>query len=804
MTQQQLNKQQGDSSQFDEPLVPGGERARQASASAGKTLENVDATLGDNNSLYNAHGDSAESLADREAAVTKGGSKGGNESNSPRDLASAEGDVGSKHGLFVASGAAAGISAGRLQKLGAFVWGTPTRKRATISSSILGLAVGGGFFALSVVSGPLQIIHYGQLLSTITPFQHQNSASDDRMGRLLRWARTSNVGETRLSFLGSKYNAVIQADFAKEGLQINTDSLTGQIKSVTLDTSKNPRYQGLSDAEARAAIAADNGVPLDSVHKISGVSGYSKFAISAKNLDITTKRGLARGIVSDQNLGKIATWIRFRILTRYYNIPSWLHPLKRFAAATDQKIADSVRVKELKQAQEDRLKALSAKSDAVKSFNESIRSKLSPGVLKTVGGALVATTAICLARDVAHDVPEANRLNVVVPSIVSAGDGIALGAQAATGQDVSIQTLGAVESNFTAPDGTTPWNSAGIQRLEGHTSGGVVADPGIAQAFSPDSNAAKLETALNASGASALCNPIFQVAQAAAGVALLFTGAGGLVEKGVQLGISFGVGIVIGQLTQNLTKILSDAPLTGIPHQGATGGNVDALGSVALADSSAVSMGSVQLTPAQTAVLDSTSDASSFASQSLANRLFNIHDYRSLASRVIDAQKPGAAQNMAALVADTLTSITHIGSAFSGLASMFSSHAQAAPTTPYGLGIPEFGVSASDLANPLVADPYANAEAAAQLLDSNQGSSYIDKASTCFGVTISKDAAGKWGALGTSDVNVASSDYTSANCGDTSDNWLRVKLFIRDTSLMEGYTCYKGDAQSCTNSGFNN
>jgi L,D-peptidoglycan transpeptidase YkuD (ErfK/YbiS/YcfS/YnhG family) len=705
-----------------------------------------------------------------------------------------------------ASGAAAGLLkggvAGGVMKLVGRI--TSNKRKSAVTGGVGGIVIGGIFLIATIASGPGQLIRYGQLLANISPFHHQQSSTTTEMDKLMRWAKSSDIGETRLTRLGSITNRRVQADLAKVGTKITTDPITGQMSTITIDTSQNPKYSDLSPEDAKIQIAADNGVPVDSIHQISNLNGRPKYAFSTKGLDTAARRGVIGGLVDDQNLGPLTSWNRFRTLTRYYNENSWLHPLKKLSKAADQRLADKLRTKAAAADEDSRLKKLAAKSESVKDFNKNIRSKISPGAYKAVGGALIATAGICIAKDIVHSVPEVNRLNVIEPAMVSAGDALALGSQIESGQDVDLDQVGAAVTNLTDSKGTTPWQSAGIQRLDGNDTGGIAADTGVSQAFSSDSSESSIEKDLNALGADALCSTLGQIAQGVAGVAILVTGAGGLVEKGVQVATSFAISAAIGQLTQNITKVIADDPLTGVPHQGAAGGNVDALGDLALANSNAVAMGGTQLSPAETAELDSSEPANQdFNSQSFASRVFNTNDYRSVASQFLDSQNPKVTQNVTNTMASMFTGFMHIGSTFSSLAGMLFPKVHAQPTTPYGLGIPEYGFSRADLDNPLFEDPYANADAAAALFNNDAANQYIEKAKTCFGVTISKDASGDWGAVGSNDVNTASTDYTGASCSDSSTDWKRVRFFILDTGTMEGYACSElDDDQSCTDSGW--
>jgi hypothetical protein len=135
-----------------------------------------------------------------------------------------------------------------------------------------------------------------------------------------------------------------------------------------------------------------------------------------------------------------------------------------------------------------------------------------------------------------------------------------------------------------------------------------------------------------------------------------------------------------------------------------------------------------------------------------------------------------------------------------------------AETAPYDYGSPEHGFSQQDLDNPDIEDPFANADAAATVLDGADGQKYIDKASKCFGIDLKKVTGDDstdmiWDAIPADEPpNPYDPTKYPQDCAAPTEldknNWLKVRFFIFDTGIMEGYACYHGDHQSCANDGF--
>ncbi len=191
--------------------------------------------------------------------------------------------------------------------------------------------------------------------------------------------------------------------------------------------------------------------------------------------------------------------------------------------------------------------------------------------------------------------------------------------------------------------------------------------------------------------------------------------------------------------------------------------------------------------------------ADDFQQKSFFARTFDIHDYRSLASRTIDNSNFNATQTVASLA----NSFSSIGSLFSSMLNIFSPQLFAANDGgAYDFGFPRYGFTQADLDNPLTEDPYKNAEKAVKILKSDDD--YVDRAKDCFGVTFDEDNGWKVDLVDNpegdpeKDVLPNTAKYHEANCGDTSDKWLIIRLFIFDSRTMEAYACYEGvDENAC-------
>ena len=728
------------------------------------------------------------------------GEDGGNGSLSPENLNEAEQSAPSPQTSVPESNEQSSVAEPSLftddsSPKGGMIARLSRRKRGIAIGTVVSI-VGGGTAFFSIASGPWQVIQYAQ---TFMPsFSNHEKAGSSRMSGLYRWARTSEVGETRVSFVGSKIVARMRANLANDGITISSTGYSGQMKSLIIETKKNSLYSSVDDAaKNREAIARDNGVALEKVRQINGLNG-GKFHIDLSSASITEKRAILRAHIENQNYGKIISAAKFRTLTKFYDAPSWLHPIKRLSTTIDGKIDGRIANSEFfKARQAERAAKISARTSEANARAEVIKGKLKT-TAGVAGALLLGSAALCVAKDVASQIPDINRDNIIVPSMKSAVDIISLGSQTMLGKDIDMNQLGEVVKNFTDSDGKTVWESKALQSEMGET-GGTDIDPNIKQAFSPNNTAANFEKELDQYGANSACSGIGQAIQTVGGAALLILGPGGWAAKGVQTVAS---AAAIAAITEFVPKLLADEPLTGTPHQGPKGGNVDAYGAREVANTAYRATGGAELSSTDSAILKKdrqAEDKLDFQSRSFARRVFDVYDRRSVIAKFIDKQSSSPTQNFANFARGLLSGPAHISSLFSAL----SAPAMAAADVPYEYGFPEYGFSKEDLGKTILEDPYANADEAVKILTGSDGQKYKDRAKTCFGVDIAKKEGIGWDATHVGDINPSSAKYSEEKCVD-SDNpdWLRIRMFIFDTRTMVSYACYEGDDASCSDTGF--
>jgi hypothetical protein len=415
-------------------------------------------------------------------------------------------------------------------------------------------------------------------------------------------------------------------------------------------------------------------------------------------------------------------------------------------------------------------------------------------------------------HSVDHNVSQERQAKVVLPMMHLASQFITLGSQAQSGQDISALQLGFYKDYLDGKDSqgnvTSTWNQAqSIQAELGQPQTGPDI-PKAGQVFNKDLPFSIIEGPATDTACGILGSTFGQIFS-------IVTGP-----------ISYIVsGEILKEVTSSLAGWLSGAPINIITGAGAADGNYINYGSRASASDQYASAGGVQMNSGNETALKNTTallDNADFQSKSIAYRIFNPYDSQTLASKVIDNYgSSSVAEGFASMIRNFGSIFT---SGFKDLATMLSGITHAA-TQPYDYhGLKKVGFTAADLANPLFDNPFQNgcdvtggckkqdgtpiSPTVSQSIlgdPSQPNQDYINRVTACFGDTISYDGT-MWNVdYGSAPVDTNSDSYTSSNCTDNSESWMRIRFWLIDTQTIEGFDCGTSNSstadQSCSDIG---
>ena len=731
-----------------------------------------------------------------------------------------------------------------------------TRKQALIgggAGAIISLVM--AFFG-AISSGPLEFVHIAQLLDKIG-FSSQQDAEDSRLMKIARYINEpSKPQNTRLGFVGTAVANKLDAKISDAtGVTSEFDSV-GQFQGYLVDRN-NDKFKGESLDEVKAQIASDYSIDQSAIHVTLGSSGLEiRFNPDPGGFN-TVKRYLsqtrtARTLLGETGLSKVSAYAGARVLTTR---ASWsFHPIKvldsniqaaalRAGQKGVQKLKDQFASDESTYVEGGTITKPGGSASAESGGTDSSGKPLPPDQTSTqnkdgvdsvqadtanedpnnpqtvddASGHIKAKIAaggssligvICVLDSINHTVNNERQAKVVLPMMKMAGQYISLGSQVQSGQDISALQAGFFKDQLDATKNgsiVSIWNQAqSIEAEQGQPQSGPDL-PKQAQVFTGGgpfdfiSSIPAVGTACGILGSS-----LVQVFSIVTGpINYLVSSA------------------VIGEVAGFMANWLSGAPISPVAA-GADLGNYLAYGSRAAGNQQYAAAGGTEMSTSDETTLKNTTaslDNADFQSKSIAYRIFNPDDSQTLASHLIDNYGSGG------LVQTVATMVRNFGGIFASAlrapATLLSSVVHAAPA-PYDYnGMKKVGFTAAELGDHTYDNPFDNAcyvagggcklsnghTVTTGILDGSNGSTYIDRAQKCFAVNITGSSTSGWTTdSNTTAVNFLDTTYQSANCKDSSTDWLRVRFWLLDTATIEGYDCYAGDSttadQSCTDIGF--
>jgi hypothetical protein len=179
-------------------------------------------------------------------------------------------------------------------------------RRNAVVGGVSGVLVAGGVGWLSIVSGPLQVIHFGQLLSRFH-FTSSDQATDSRVGRMVEYFRTgSDPSKRNIGYLGEKVSSKIRSSMLADGIELNFDLESGsqsrRLQAMVVNSNTRVGEATIKELETLGLRGDDAG------------DGKLRFAVS-KSTDRVKRRALGVAVTSQNKYGKAGPLVK-RLLTK--------------------------------------------------------------------------------------------------------------------------------------------------------------------------------------------------------------------------------------------------------------------------------------------------------------------------------------------------------------------------------------------------------------------------------------------------------------------------------------------------------
>lgn len=774
---------------------------------------------------------SSEEILERERAAAGGGTKAAEDTVSPEELQQQESAPSEP---FDADQVGRGYTeAGKKGKrtITARGWG----KRGAIGGVLAGGGLLGGLGLFSITLGPLHFVHISQMLQDFN-FSAQDDTDDDRLLAIYRFVRygQSQAERTRLGFLANRMADRFEARMQAAGMTSLYTPAFGLFDGYEVDR-RHPNFRNLNDQQI-IKLLQDEGLPVVRGRDITdnpALRNSNKIIIDGRNQNIgywKNKRFMKKRMV-EAGAYKVSASTGSNLLKIRQR--ATLHPLKRLDEKYLRKVEDLYhQIRERRKAKiargspavpttnldqredapdQEKQNAGEAKEGADKILAEGQQAAQTgdpksmltfENSLKAIGvtGAAGGIVSLpCILRAINAQAADYVKTGVTDPATRMGMEFTALaGHVQGGGDDTQEEQLGYYDSILTGKDSTgqvtTATDARTFQAMSGVPQSGPDANETLKamggdlpfQRFSEGGLGATFDT---------ICSGEVQGVIAVAGF------IGGPVTAAAQ---TAALALVQGPLISQAARWAAAQPLDVINAAGREAGYIITYGARWAGLQQNLASGGAPMSLQEENRMrefTTTSARAEFEEKSLAYRLFNPYDYRTPVAKLIDSNGSNSITKNLASLTNSFLNIT--GSLGTTLGNIMTGRSHAA-ATQYPYPFPTAGFTVQEMTDRQFENPYANGDAAANILDGPEGDTYRERARACFGVTVAKNAQNQWTATSTPDVSPRIQDLNKPECSSQNVEWKKIRFFIKDTTVMAAIACYFGDDQACIDIGVSN
>ncbi len=661
---------------------------------------------------------------------------------------------------------------------------------------ILALAGSGGVGIFTILQGPFQFIHFGQVLAK--HFIDINNVMDDQQLARVRYKK-------RLGTVANKAADIVEGKLNKAGYTSrynDAGSFTGfsiDPQKVDINELKNFGADINIDTKTGEFLLTENGANFKRRRLITGVLKHADLDLIPTRISSRLLR--KRGNTSFKIFGNLdrrayETTKDFqdalvKKFTEYYKNGV---PFRARATADENKKEDGSDLTEEEKAQRRKDAAdFQGSLDEISTDPSDINiEKLGDEV--EVGGKTGGEKAsdllgfACAARAVGAAYQLTLYARIVLPLTRLGISYMSMGSQVMANK-ASLDELGAFNKfMYNKTDGTSWASARSIQYELGQNLTGpdmpAVSKPsriGNKPAFFQTMDALPLKTACKVNDSTL----------GGIGISIV---TGGIVSNLIFEALSKAGIDPVGKLIQGAISLAVGKPLKDLPS-GAVLGNYANYGSLFGSMDQTIAMGGSVLSDTDAAILKNERlqvEQETYAHLPLKDKLFDIYEPHSLISQAMFRAPPELSSgNMATMFATLLRSPTNIFSAFS--------YKKAFAAESYDYGVDTFGFSRSDQDNPKFADPYAveaNVESGTRLKDLN------DKYGHCFSTTVDPDTKQIKSGQPVNYYDDKYQDCRKKSSDSDYEDFTYFRFYLLGKVTERSLECYGGYDESCDQVGY--
>jgi hypothetical protein len=709
--------------------------------------------------------------------------------------------------------------------------------------------IGGGIFLFSFLQGPLQFVHFSQLMQKFH-FSNNDEFIEGRSGKILLYSLAGVGGERgRLGVVSNKpANIWVKRVEAKTGLRpLYLEGTFRQVGWLEVDRAKARTYINQAKADGhdirlaradvggqkvvgpgndasvrdgnRRMIYTDNGRGFKSTRTFNKFVSKSAgpFGISQVGARLLNKRGGVSWHIlekfgfrqfldqrGDKRADKKArdeykSTIKERFAKR---IKNGFKPVGGFRIEGEGQDKDGDGKPDsdpdAQQVDKDTNSVLDEYGEAKQGQGEELQRSLRSRIVRSGLSATAVVGILCATKSVGDQQEEYKYVNNILPMMRLGTSFISIGSQTKSGNDLDLDELGVYNDYFYDEENKTSWAQAntvlqeeGKQKLNGKKYN-TPPEAQLAEAtdksflFDILDSLGPLGTACGVEEA-IFGLPIIKQASDAIGWA-----ASEVINAQLSL-----VGTSINELLEAGLAIISGDAVN--PYaQGAEFGNLANTGSFVAANDKALTTGGRALSNQEVAQLDkyqSGLERRDNEQKSFAQRYLNIYDSSSLVGSMSLNMPVGLSH-----FASSIQSFNPLSALSGKFASLFTHQAGAASAkTIYG--IPRYGFSVEE--RNMFEDPYKNAK---WVETGNRLQKLNDKYGKCFNMEVVPSG---------NSIKIESSETVNVlkvekekngkykDCYDGSKRLLRYRFYLADAVTAKSLACYYGDEneEACTELG---
>lgn len=700
---------------------------------------------------------------------------------------------------------------------------TLRRKRFLVGGGAAGLLIGSSVAFFGFLSGPLQFIHFAKVLESLH-LSNQQDFTDSRTGRLIRWARTQDNPQNRnLSASGNRIANHYEAKLRNRGIEFNYDR--GRLSSITVDTSTDAGKKLIAGIEAESGVTfpKNQKVPLSLAESNDGWSNSR------------TRRMLINNSVDAVGLNKVSSSLASRMLKIRAGVD--FHPLKNLARSADERLRLSLdeykqkvkdernkRIKEgvqpdgrvngsrsedpdAPESEDNKSKAAQASGEIedlrtevtapdvdTKTKIANVKGKLTSGI--GIAGAIGTMCGLRALGDASAELQEAN---IVMPLIRTGMSVITVGSQIQSGNNVSMDEIGALSDDlFNREDGTSWASAASIQAEQGKS--------GVGKPI-PDSAKPGKEKPTFFKVVDRITNPLpcDQINSTLGGLALTVGGivlsSTGPISVLVNGGVELLQNQIMSTFIDDLVRWLAGDAVDLAGAAGADFGNYANYGAFLANNNTMKGIGGRALTDNERLALNNhrlERTRQEMNSKSFFARYLDITEPNSLIAKTAfeNPELLKTQSNIASVFSSPLSSFAKLGQTFASLNK--TSYAQ---TSVYDYGVDAYGFSLEEMESARfnVENPYDNARFVEPKLG-NLNEEYGEK---CFGTTINPSS---YALEFTQAPTYAELEERKELCSNPdNEDLVRYRFYLADRTAMASMSCYEGiDETACSEIGMSN